>query len=466
MIREAATSSTTSRSETADDGGPVEERTRRWSGGRIEERHPMAAANDSAPRDVSAEVPDFTVENGSMASDGDNKGVETQCSSHTDAVALDSSVLRTSMVELIDAVGGYGEGEKTLPCATTVDDCLPCLALCVGPFCCCVRSHPDQVCVPLDLFTERVYNRPLAIVTFTSFSWQAFIAYFVTLTGTDPTMFSLCGQNITQFAKAATPVQQIAVDNAFFAGLGVVQSGVLAVIFATLIGLGNSRYERRCWGWISPIVATLSFVLLGPSLSLCSTELSNQGDNGSFALYAGATTNYVSACLYTVQLFLLVLLLVQRRKCCYGSGDGAWCGPMEFSEPLPIRPLAPRSPTRGDISDHLLPGASEIQEHHNSLAELQGARPHRAQIPLRFWIVVTLSTTVVGFLAAMGALYGILLTERLREWAQRSNASISDAKAFLETLPGGNESVIYLISLLDGVSSGIGIILDNFSAVR
>ena len=35
-------------------------------------------------------------------------------------------------------------------------------------------------------------------------------------------------------------------------------------------------------------------------------------------------------------------------------------------------------------------------------------------VPLRFWIALTLSATVVGFLATMGSLYGVFLTDSLR----------------------------------------------------
>ena len=397
----------------------------------------------------------------------DVHGVEQSLETHTSAVGSDDADLRTSFVQGLDAVGGYGEMEQTLPCAATVDYCLPCLATFIGPGCCCVRSHPDQVFVPLDLFSERVYHRPLAIAPFGSFSWQAFIAYFVALTGTNPTTFSACGQNIQELVErpdsGASP---------FIAGLSVAQSGVLGVVFATLIGLGNSRYEKRCWGWMSPIVAAICLSATVPALALCSNEIASQGNNGSFSLYAGAASNYVSVCFFTVQLLLTVLLLVRRRKSCNGSGDGAWCGPMEFSEP--IRPLVPGNQTSGDVlSDSLLPEPSESyrrQHYERDVAELEGGdeedEAQRALIPLRFWIAVTLCGTVVGFLAAMGALYGVFLTERLRRWAQRSSASIDDAKAFLEALPGEDDSVIYLISLLDGVSASIAIILDNFFAVR
>ena len=56
---------------------------------------------------------------------------------------------------------------------------------------------------------------------------------------------------------------------------------------------------------------------------------------------------------------------------------------------------------------------SSVASKHNSVfAQLfpkatgSSAEPARARIPLRFWIALTLSATVVGFLAAMGALYG------------------------------------------------------------
>ena len=146
--------------------------------------------------------------------------------------------------------------------------------------------------------------------------------------------------------------------------------------------------------------------------------------SGSFTLYAGATSNYISTGFYVVQLFLSVLLLLRRRRNCAGSGDGKWCGPMEFTEPLPIKPLATRAPgspltaaASGGLSAGLLAGASEVEPTAVSTADAESlivaaaatgssAEPARARIPLRFWIALTLSATVVGFLAAMGALYG------------------------------------------------------------
>lgn len=380
--------------------------------------------------------------------------------------ATEHATLRTAAAAAVLDVGDGG--------IRTVDKCLPGIAAVVGPGCCFVRSHPNCVCVPFDLFTERVYHRPLAVVTFAAFTWRAFLAYFVALAGTDPTSFSLCGRDYSDVTRF---LQNREDNRLLFLVLGTAQSGALGVVFATLIGLGNSRYEKRCWGWISPIVATFSFLASWPALQLCSLELSDQGDDGNFALYAGAASNFVSACLYSVQLLLSLLLLARRRASCYGSGDGVCintCGPMEFSEPLPIRPLAPRSPHAEDtLSTGLLADPSERDraEHREQLAAESGALSQqeghrRAQIPLRFWIAVTLSTTVVVYLAAMGAVYGTFLTDRLRVWAQNSNNSIIEAKAFLEALPGQDPPVLYMISLLGGVSSAIDIIVANFFAVR
>ena len=124
-----------------------------------------------------------------------------------------------------------------------------------APCCCCVRSHPDRVCVPFDLVTEHVYSRPLAIVTFASFTWQAFLAYFVLLTGTDPSEFTLCGLDLNTTLDTDPAGTAL---NLFFATLGIAQSGVLAIVFAVTIGLGNSKWEPRCWGFVSPCIALLS----------------------------------------------------------------------------------------------------------------------------------------------------------------------------------------------------------------
>eukprot|EP01043_Picozoa_sp_COSAG02_P064267 COSAG02_NODE_9342_length_2250_cov_12.869363_1_plen_664_part_00 len=436
------------------------ERQRRWSSGSVEGRRAMAAVNSSVGWSGSAS------EQVQGATD------TPSCDQTIESQPTDGRNLRTSMAVALDAIGGYGEDEATLPCARTIDGWLPCLASFVGPCCCCVRSHPDKVWVPLDLFTERVYHRPLAVVTFVSFTWQAFVAYFVALSGTNPTAFSLCAGNITEAVgfvqQRSNPV------GIMLLGILISQTGYFGLVFATLIGAGNSRYEKRCWAWISPLVVALSFAATAPALDLCSREISQQGDDGPFSLYAGAVSNYVSAVFYAVQLCLSVLLLVRRRTSCNGSGDGEWCGPMEFSEPLPIRPLAPRNPTpQGALSSGLLADSTDVERHEQQeqFAAESGRvdridEPHRFNIPLRFWIALTLSATVVGFLAAMGGLYGVFLTDRLLAWAKSSNEQIGTAQAFLETLTGEDASVAYLISLLEGVSSSIDIIVDNFFAIR
>jgi hypothetical protein len=457
----------------------------------------MAAVNGGGRQgDDAGSAPPAAQEGFTVDLDG-SVGVKPAVSHHHDAGPVGEG-LRTSMSVALDAMGGYGETETTLPCAPTVESCLPCIVLFVGPCCCCVRSHPDKVCVPFDLFTERVYYRPLAVVTFASFTWQAFVAYFVTLTGTDATEFSLCGRNFTDFSQDASDNQPLR-DTAL-STIGVLQTGWFGLVFAVLIGAGNSRYEKRCWvryrkrilchaflyskrsfyqdrlgtnigkalkircvflqGWVSPVIAAFSLSANGPALRWCAQEISEQGDDGektvfwgavlfkcdlftktgsghtqgklknrcvfsgSFTLYAGATSNYISTGFYVVQLFLSVLLLLRRRRNCAGSGDGKWCGPMEFTEPLPIKPLATRAPgspltaaASGGLSAGLLAGASEVEPTAVSTGDAESlivaavatgssAEPARARIPLRFWIALTLSATVVGFLAAMGALYG------------------------------------------------------------
>jgi hypothetical protein len=139
---------------------------------------------------------------------------------------------------------GHGESDKLveplLPCAATVDRYLPCL-LC--PFGCpCVRSHPDLVLVPFDLVTERTFSRRLAVVTFVCFSWQAFLAYFVALVGTDPVDFALCGETL----DSENPTL-----NQLFVAFAWAQSGNFGLFTAAAIGLGNSRWHPRCWGGVS-----------------------------------------------------------------------------------------------------------------------------------------------------------------------------------------------------------------------
>jgi hypothetical protein len=204
----------------------------------------MAAVNGGGRQgDDAGSAPPAAQEGFTVDLDG-SVGVKPAVSHHHDAGPVGEG-LRTSMSVALDAMGGYGETETTLPCAPTVESCLPCIVLFVGPCCCCVRSHPDKVCVPFDLFTERVYYRPLAVVTFASFTWQAFVAYFVTLTGTDATEFSLCGRNFTDFSQDASDDQPLR-DTAL-SMIGVLQTGWFGLVFAVLIGAGNSRYEKRCW---------------------------------------------------------------------------------------------------------------------------------------------------------------------------------------------------------------------------
>lgn len=211
-----------------------------------------------------------------------------------------------------------------------------------APCCCCVRSHPDSVCVPFDLVTEHVYSRPLAVVTFASFTWQAFLAYFVVLTGTDPTEFTLCGLNTTLEDNTAAA----AIWGATFATVGVLQSGVLAIFFAVPIGLGNSKWQPRCWGFVSPCIALLSYAAMIPAMQHCTEVLQQEGEDAGFTLFAGATSNYVSTGFYSVQLWLSLMLLLRRRKrtSACGTGDGDFCGAAQYNERLPIRPLHPRSP--------------------------------------------------------------------------------------------------------------------------
>jgi hypothetical protein len=82
-------------------------------------------------------------------------------------------------------------------------------------------------------------------------------------------------------------------------------------------------------------------------------------------VFAGASSNYVSTCFYIVQVVLSLLLLAQRRDTCGGHGDGNWCGEAEFSEPRPLIPLQPRSPSATDLSRNLLRYSFELDRHFN-----------------------------------------------------------------------------------------------------
>ena len=156
-----------------------------------------------------------------------------------------------------------------------------------------------------------------------------------------------------------------------------------------------------------------------PAMSHCTEVIREEGESAGFALFAGATSNYVSTGFYIVQVLLSLLLLLQRRDKCGGKGDGDWCGDAQYKEPLPIRPLHPRSPGDDGLSTSLLGSAPLVA---TSARGVEAPMP--AAVPLRFWIALTLSATVVGFLATMGSLYGVFLTDLLRAWTTQTNAQI------------------------------------------
>jgi hypothetical protein len=70
--------------------------------------------------------------------------------------------------------------------------------------------------------------------------------------------------------------------------------------------------------------------------------------------------------------------------------------------------------------------------------------PIPAAIPLRFWIALTLSATVVVFLALMGSVYGVFLTDSLRSWATETSKEVVEARAFLLLLPDGENRTCVL----------------------
>ena len=368
--------------------------------------------------------------------------------------------------------------EASLPCAGWVDRQLPWLLPLFCVPCCCFRAdrdstcHPDCVAAPFDLLGERVYSRALAVVTFASFTWRAFLSYFVLLTGTDPTAFALC--NTTGGVEFSDDENLEALQQVS-AILDVAQSGLLAFPLATLIGLGNSRWHGRCWAFVAPVVAMLAWSTGWRTLRFCGEQWVQQGEEGGFALFAGGASNIVSSAFYLVQLLLLLQLLGSRLRRC--GGDGRHCAPREFSEPLhPMPPVSPGTEAlRGRRpSAELSAGLLQHAEVHTDASKPPAAAGQQADegaprpIPLRFWIAITLSSTVVAYLATMGILYGVFLTDRLREWAQSTGTSITEAQAFVSTslLPifPGNASLQYLVDLLGFADDGVSTVLDNFSA--
>ena len=190
--------------------------------------------------------------------------------------------------------------ESIFPCAETVDRCLP---LCMCPVCCCwVRSRPDWVLVPFDMVTERTVSRRLSVAAFVCFAWQAFLAYFVGLTGTDPTEFALCGREL----GGENPALGV-----LFAAASFAQSGAFGLVVATAVGIGNSRWHKRFWGGVSLFLSCSFYGLAAPGLSFCTEQLREQGLTTNFVLFAGACTNYVSM----VQYFILVVLSIELVLC-------------------------------------------------------------------------------------------------------------------------------------------------------
>ena len=61
-----------------------------------------------------------------------------------------------------------------------------------------------------------------------------------------------------------------------------------------------------------------------------------------------------------------------------------------------------------------------------------------AEIPLRFWIALWLSVTIVLLLALLGVTYGVFLTQQLRSWADRTEGSITSAREFVLEVRASN----------------------------
>ena len=66
-----------------------------------------------------------------------------------------------------------------------------------------------------------------------------------------------------------------------------------------------------------------------------------------------------------------------------------------------------------------------------SEAAEEAEEPEPAEIPLRFWIALWLSVTIVLLLALLGVTYGVFLTQELRSWADRTEGSITSAREFV-----------------------------------
>jgi hypothetical protein len=268
-----------------------------------------------------------------------------------------------------------------------IDRCLPWVLTlsCLGPCMCCLRTHPNAVPVSFDLVSEHVYSRALAVVTVTTFTWQLNVAFVVAFF-MNPADFALCdGFNHTTDALAGVngdwhnlSIALRGVDSSPYdfadilaTGVNFLQSGVFAFFFALLIGLGNSRWHHRGWGFITPVIAAVSWA--GSSfggLRYCWLQLAEQGWRAQFWLTAAAVSNTVCSLLYLLQLLLAVHMLLARgcsskRSSSSGVGDSVWCAAAEVSEQasdasydpqMPHRPVDKRS-LQADLWSPFVPAA-------------------------------------------------------------------------------------------------------------
>ena len=117
---------------------------RRWSDHSAEQRIQMAAVNAAAAAGAEAAAPaetreGFTVGLDESAEPAPEPAPEpeqqlsralsrssTGSSSSTGTELSSAGELRESFSQALEAVGGYGEDETTLPCAQTIENCLPC----------------------------------------------------------------------------------------------------------------------------------------------------------------------------------------------------------------------------------------------------------------------------------------------------------------------------------------------------
>lgn len=319
--------------------------------------------------------------------------------------------------------------EKCLPCALLVCFCVPCVLRWWNPFPCCCRrrqchSHPNDVPVPIDLFTaERMYSRPLAVVTYVCFTWQVFVAYFISIfSDWDIDEFYRC--NDTRLTSPALDTAALlhyypigspgdcsgfCWTNVLSELSGLVVAGFWTpLIFLVAIGIGNSRWHDRCWAFVAPVVALIPmWATISVTLTSCLdkaqkvdwnvSKIENHDYSNGFLL-GGTIVSIVASLLYTMQFFLAVGVLVSRGwSSDWNSRRITHCGGAEYRE-LPITPLEPMSPQAKSKSSALSVRGHPIPQAIDSTGTMDALAETPLKTPLRFWIALALSELVVGTL--------------------------------------------------------------------